>query len=213
MGEVYTLFSEPFEPYEPAQPNPINPNYVVPLPDMRRINFTNYIHHMTNGILPKDIINICTKFIGYILHSDILSDDENGSLYRLLKEHHIEYGIHSPLMDRKHITQFALLFRYRAANGEGKKRTNLDCHTVIKQCGGRENVLMILHTGYDHVFSLFFKGKLPWRDVPEYPLLGPRQSTSDQLAMFLLRSQFVYADHVALSHTACPRVIRLKNGW
>eukprot|EP01083_Nonionella_stella_P191524 708810_1 len=49
-------------------------------------------------------------------------------------------------------------------------------------------------------------------NVPKFQRMGPRQSKSDQLALFLLRSEFVYTHHPALSHTDCPRMIRLKDG-
>eukprot|EP01083_Nonionella_stella_P302943 1046546_1 len=210
MGSLYSYLY-----YQPAvQHNETHSNYVVPLcHDDISIYVIHYIHRMSKGLLHKDILAVCTTFIGFILFSNVLRDDENITMYHLLKKHHIQNNIASPLLDTTHISHFALLFRYKAmANAE--KRSNLDCHTLIQQCADREDLLMILRTGYNHVFSLFFKKKmepLNW-NVPKFHRVGPRQSTSDEFALFLLRSQFVYADHAALSHTYCPRIIRLNDG-
>eukprot|EP01083_Nonionella_stella_P086796 241304_1 len=202
MGALNSLVCTYQSRFETARHDPRSANYLVP-PRHESISsaICNYISRESNVEVPKDIIGICRLYVGYIFVSSILNDFEKITLYHLLREHHTKYKIGSPLMDTTYIRYFSLIFRYRAMNG-----IKLDCHSLLVQFANRENLLMVFHTGYDHVFCFFFRNKFIMHDpAPIY--YGPHQNTADHFAMFLLRSQFV-DDRCG----KCPRRIDLKDG-
>eukprot|EP01083_Nonionella_stella_P053527 141570_1 len=182
-----------------------------------KISLHDYIHKESvtcNALLPHDIILLTVEYIGFIMCSDILRGDEQNIFYRFLVEHHTNHDLHPysclNLLDRTSIPYFHLLYRASLHTPPGPKGiiNEIDSYALLSRCFERENLVMVFHTEFDHVFTLFIRMKLRMTRI------GPRQQLADELGLFLIRSQFVYGDakqNRDLADKMCPRIVTTLN--
>eukprot|EP01083_Nonionella_stella_P300969 1030165_1 len=160
-----------------------------------------------DAVLPLDIIVLCITYLRFIMHSTILRHGEQIRFYELLMKHYQNENIHPSLNIRsKSIQYFHLL--YRASSGLNTF-DDIDCCHLLPQCINKDHLVMVFRTEYDHVFSLYFGMEFNMRDI------GPEQNKRDHVALFLLRSQFIYGDkqqNIDLSSRSCPRIVKLRKG-
>eukprot|EP01083_Nonionella_stella_P056882 149568_1 len=125
-----------------------------------------YITHETDGHFPTTLLHVCMNYVGYLMYSNILSNDEKLSCYNLLLSHHYKINIKRSLL-----TYFHLF--YRSLHG-------INIRDLKAQCVNKCNVLVVFHTDYDHVFCVY------------YPKIALKLSYENENAcVMLLRSQFI----------------------
>eukprot|EP01083_Nonionella_stella_P113146 333419_1 len=162
-----------------------------------------------NAVLPHDIIVLCITYTRFIMHSNILHHGEQNRFYQLLMNHYQNQKIHPHLnICSKSIQYFHLLYRASLTDGDNQYQ-DIDCCQLLSQCKNKDHLVMLFHTEYDHVFSLYFRMEFNMR------FIGPKQNKHDHVALFLLRSQFIYGDkqqNIDLANRLCPRIVELRKG-
>eukprot|EP01083_Nonionella_stella_P008504 24550_1 len=149
---------------------------------------THYLERQFNDcnvIANNDILHVIEKYIGFIMDSSILTSDEQVHLHRLISE--------CKLVMTNSIKHFDLLFKPKV------NIADFDCYGLLRQCQGKENLIIVFHTDYDHVFCLYLKEKFGSASI--FPVV------------LLLRSRFVYNDaskNPHLGDRSCPRIGKLK---
>lgn len=152
---------------------------------------------------PIELVMECMEFVGFIMHSTMLNDEESSSFYKLLIDHHRQNQIISPLVDAKSITYFDLLYR----ESEHGKHCNQD---MIKTCRNKSNIIMIFHTNYDHIFSVYFRNTLKWNVDSDITRSTPYDDNS---ALFVLRTRYKYGDMIhPRKITINPETITTSDG-
>ena len=104
------------------------------------------------SIIPKDLIKICLKYIGFIIDSKILKQTEQISLYQLLIQHHQDRNIESPLtnINIHSIKYFNLLYR----------SCDYDNPSFMNAIQNKAHIVVVFHTNYNDVFSIYLHK--PW---------------------------------------------------
>ena len=154
-----------------------------------------------NDFIPKEIAEICVKYIGFIMVSNILTHKEQFNFYDLLIQHHYDKNINSVLTNAKHMKYFDLLYRHSVT----KSRSGFG---IIQACLNKSNLIMIVHTEYDHIFAVYLHNPLTYTTKLTVDST-PREDRN--IGYFLLRSQFVYGNakiNPHLSNKQCPRYVR-----
>ena len=201
MGSV---FSTPCDKYPQDNPPPILAlgKSIIPA-------ILNSISRETpyNNPIPKEIAQICVKYIGFMMVSNILNHEEQFNFYDLLIKHHYDKNINSVLTDVKYIKYFDLLYRHSVT----KSHTGFG---IIQACLNKSNLIIIVHTEYDHIFAVYLHNPLTYTHESSVDST-PGEDTN--IGYFLLRSQFVYGNakiNPHLSNKQCPRSIKfLKNSY
>ena len=139
---------------------------------------------------PIELAMECMEYVGFIFHSKVLSKSEICSFYQLLVDH---YSYEKILMPS--FSYFHLLYRVSSKI----KHSNYD---IMIACKNKSNIVMIFHTNYDHVFSVFFHNILVMDPEDEYMMNLPYGYNS---GLFLLRRQYKYGNY------KCPRIINMHH--
>eukprot|EP01083_Nonionella_stella_P047999 128569_1 len=155
-----------------------------------------------NIILYNDIMEIVQMYIGFVMESTILSKNEQCHLYKTLL-----LNVQSPLPQSTSIKYFESLFQGKLHK---PKDADFDCYKLLNICKDKQNLIMVFHTEFDHVFALYFRDKFAFKS-----LKADADNPVINVTVILLRSRFVYGDKTQNAHLAsksCPHIGRLNEG-
>ena len=197
MGQVSSLFYNAVEIDKSALiERPIS-SYIYTFID--RMNNANALIPMN-----EDIILLIMKFIGFIIHSSIVNENEAASLYKMLMDHHKSNGLKSPLTQKNYISYFEYIYGQNIDSGQYDIAPFIQ--KFLKFCVDKPGLLLIFETKRHHVFAYYLR-----KPIKRMENMNKRkmQTIYDDNPIYLLRvATEIRRNGVLVKYGEVPRIVK-----